>query len=145
MFLGRYEHTLDDKGRLIIPVRYRSLLQGGAYITQGFDKNLMVLTSSDFDQIYQSINQYSMTDPVARQLRRLLFSNADRLEFDKSGRILIPIHLRQAVQLEDTAVIVGMGRHFEIWSKTLWLEYTEKSDNSEANSQHFAAIDLSLR
>ena len=90
MFLGQYRHNLDNKGRLTIPARFRELLSDGAYITQGFDKNLMVLTAPTFEFISQRVNQMSITDPTARELKRLLFSTADRVEPDSNGRILIP-------------------------------------------------------
>ncbi len=73
MFLGQYEHTVDTKGRMTIPVRFRELLEEGAYITQGFDLNLVVLTASAFERISEYVNQMSLTDPSARQLKRLIF------------------------------------------------------------------------
>jgi MraZ protein len=70
MFLGQFEHTIDDKGRLTIPSRYRELIDGGAYITLGFDQNLMVLTAASFDDISDSIRGTSVTDEDARSLKR---------------------------------------------------------------------------
>ena len=78
MFLGRYEHTIDEKGRLTIPARYRELLENGAYVTQGFDHNLIVLPAPSFEKMYEHVNQMSMTDPTARQLKRFIFSSAER-------------------------------------------------------------------
>jgi MraZ protein len=144
MFLGQYEHTIDEKGRMTIPARYRELLEEGAYIIQGFDSNLIVLTANIFSQVADRINHMSMTDPIARQLHRLIFSNACLVEFDRAGRILIPQPLRQAANLDGTAVVVGSGNYFEIWSKNLWQDQTTALQNSEANNQRFAAIDLSL-
>jgi MraZ protein len=69
MFLGQYQHSLDDKGRLTIPARFRELLNKGAYITQGFDKNLMVLTPEAFEQVLERITSISLTDPNARLWR----------------------------------------------------------------------------
>ncbi len=144
MFLGQYEHTIDEKGRLTIPARYRDLLQNGAFITQGFDENLMVLTSSSFEQIYERINRMSMTNPTARQLKRLIFAHADRVEVDRAGRFLIPQFLRQAAQLEGSAIVVGVGDYFEIWSPERWNEENATLQDAEANGQRFAALDLSV-
>jgi MraZ protein len=144
MFLGQYEHAIDEKGRLTIPARYRELLENGAYITQGFDQNLIVMTSPTFEQIYQRVNQMNLADPLARQLKRLIFSNADRLEVDKAGRILIPSFLRQPCQLDNAAVIVGSGAYFEIWSPEAWKKQSEQLLNPEANQQRFAILDLSI-
>ncbi len=144
MFLGQYEHTIDEKGRLTIPARYRDLLQDGAFITQGFDANLMVLTADSFNQIYERINRMSMTNPTARQLKRLIFAHADRVEVDRAGRFLIPQFLRQAAQLNGTAILVGVGDYFEIWSPELWDEENSTLQDAEANGQRFAALDLSV-
>ena len=145
MFLGRSEHTIDDKGRLIIPVRFRELMDRGAYVTSGFDRNLMVLTTTGFDQIYDYINQMSLTDPSARQLKRLIFSSAERVETDKVGRILLPQYLREQAQLENDVILVGVGDFFEIWSPTNWTKQNELLQDSEANEHRFAAFNLPTR
>lgn len=145
MFLGQYEHTIDEKGRLTIPVRFRAPLEGGAYITQGFDQNLIILTADSFQQMYERVKDLSVTDPSSRMLRRLIFSNADRVEVDRAGRILIPQFLRQATGLEGSAVVVGAGEYFEIWSPARWAEQNRKLQESEANAQRFAALELPIR
>ena len=85
MFLGQYSHSFDEKGRLTIPVKYREALHAGAYVTQGFDRNLMVWTAASFEQIYAQVNDLSITDPNARLLKRLIFSNAVQVEIDRVG------------------------------------------------------------
>lgn len=143
MFLGRYRHSLDKKGRLTIPARFRDLLREGAYLVQGFDRNLMVLTPPVFQQIYRRVNALSMTDPVARQLKRLIFSAASPVEVDSAGRILIPPYLREAVGLDGEAVIVGVGDYFEIWPPQDWEAQNALLQDAEANARRFAALDLS--
>ena len=143
MFLGQYSHTIDEKGRLTIPARYRELLQEGAYITQGFDRNLMVMTIDYFDRIYERVNSMSMTNPNARLLKRLIFANADRVEVDKTGRILLQQFLRDSAHLDGTGIIVGVGDYFEIWSPDLWSPQISMLQDAEANDQRFAALDLS--
>ena len=145
MFLGQHEHTIDEKGRMTIPARFREALEAGAYITQGFDQNLIVLTSPDFEKLTQVLNRMSLTDPTARQLRRHFFANADRLEVDKAGRILLPQFLRQVAHLDGNAMVVGAGEYVEIWSKSLWEQQQVILQDAEANAQKFAALDLSLR
>lgn len=143
MFLGQFRHTIDEKGRLTIPSRFRDLLLvDGAYVMQGFDQNLMVLTPSTFDRISQRLNGMSITDPTARLLRRLIFSTADRVEVDKSGRILLLQFLRESVTLESEAVIVGVGDYFEIWSPVQWAAQVAKLQDADANEQRFVALDL---
>ena len=143
MFLGRYQHTIDDKGRLIIPARYRELLDRGAFVTQGFERNLMVLTADSFDQLYANVNHMSLTDPSARDLRRFIFSSAERVEVDKVGRILLPQYLRELALLENEIILVGVGDYFEIWSPALWAQKNEKLQDLEANEKRFAVFDLS--
>src|SRR6202142_3153896 len=122
MFLGQYQHNLDEKGRLMVPARFRELLDGGAYITQGFDRCLMVMTSLYFKQVYDSINAMNMADPNARLLRRLIFANAYPVETDKVGRILVPQNLRTFANLEGEAIVAGQGDYFEIWTPAAWDE-----------------------
>lgn len=144
MFLGQYQHNIDGKGRLTIPARFRELLVAeGAYVTQGFENNLMVLTVPYFNQVYQRVNRLSMTDPVARLLKRLMFSGADRVDVDKVGRILIPQFLREGASLDSEAVIVGVGDYFEIWSPAIWQEQLVQLKDVEANAQRFMTLDLS--
>jgi MraZ protein len=145
MFLGRYEHTIDEKGRLTIPARYRELLESGAYVTQGFDHNLIVLSASSFEQMYLHVNEMSMTDSAARQLKRLIFSSAERCEFDRAGRILLPQFLRETNGLQSNAILVGVGDYFEIWSPERWLQQNQILQDTEANEQRFAALKLPIR
>jgi MraZ protein len=144
MFLGQYHHSMDNKGRLTIPSRFRDyLLSDGAYITRGFDHNLMLLSEPMFNKIYERVNRMSMTEPTARILKRLIFSSAERVEFDKVGRILIPDFLRESVGLNSEAVVVGVGAYVEIWDPHQWKEQVSQLQDDEANSQRFAMLDLS--
>ncbi|HEY5669141.1 MAG TPA: division/cell wall cluster transcriptional repressor MraZ [Anaerolineales bacterium] len=143
MFMGQYVHSLDVKGRLTIPSRYRALLEDGAYITQGFDHNLMVWTKPAFEQISHRVSQGSITDPTSRLLRRFIYSSGDAMEMDRAGRILIPEFLRQVAQLDSEVVVVGVGDYFEIWSPSLWAEQLASMQDAEANQQRFMAFDLS--
>jgi MraZ protein len=145
MFLGRYEHNIDEKGRLTIPVRYRELLENGAYVTQGFDRNLMVLDAPSFEKMYEHVNQMSMTDPTARQLKRFIFSSAERVEIDRAGRMLLPQFLREAARLDASAMIIGVGDYFEIWSPLNWAQQNDLLQDADANMQRFAALNLPIR
>ena len=144
MFLGHFQHNLDDKGRLMIPARFRELLEGGAFITQGFDKCLMVMTEAYFKQVYERIEAMNLADPTARMLRRLILSNAYPVEADKVGRILMPQNLRAFLGIENGELIVaGQGEYFEIWTPALWSEQMAQLQDTEANTQRFSTLDLS--
>jgi MraZ protein len=144
MFLGEFYHNLDDKGRLTLPAVFRKMLaeDDGAYLLRGFDRNLMVLTSASFSIIYERVNKMSMTDPTARLLRRLIFSGAAPVEFDKAGRILLPQFLRDGADIQNEAVIVGAGDYVEIWAPKLWAAQRELLNDVDVTADRFAALDL---
>ena len=143
MFLGQYRHSLDSKNRLTIPARYRELIAEGAYVTRGFDGNLMVYPASTFQIISQQTNQASVTDQTARLLKRLIFSNADFIEVDKAGRVLIPDFLREAANIQSEVVIAGVGDYFELWSPNSWEVQMDKLADAEMNAQRFGSLDIS--
>jgi MraZ protein len=143
MFLGQYQHSLDEKGRLTIPAAFRDALGEGAFISQGFDRNLMIMSAAYFQLVYQRINAMSITDPATRMLRRLLLSSAYQVEVDRSGRILLPPNLRQFLALNGEAVLVGQGEYFEIWTPGEWGRQMQTLQDAEANAQRFSMLDLS--
>ena len=143
MFLGYYDHNIDDKGRLTIPARFRELLAAGAYITLGLDGNLIVMTASLFEQLSAQFEKMNMIDPATRSLSRLFFSYAQQLETDKVGRILIPQFLRQKAGLESSAVVAGVGDYFEIWEPSLWSKQDGLLQDPTVTAQRFAALNLS--
>jgi len=143
MFLGQFQHNLDEKGRLMIPARYRELLAAGAFITQGFDKCLMVMTDVHFKEVYDRINAMNLADQNARLLRRLILSNAYAVEIDRVGRILVPGNLRQVIRLESEAIVAGQGEYFEVWNPADWNEQMDQLQDIETNNQRFATLDLS--
>lgn len=141
MFLGRFSHNLDDKGRLTVPARFREQLEpDGAYVLQGFDRNLMVLPAATFQSLSEKVHQMSMTNPDARQLRRLLYSTADRVDVDRAGRMLIPQFLRQAAGLEVNVVVVGNGDYFELWSPESWEIQDSQLQDAESTTSRFADL-----
>lgn len=144
MFLGQFQHNLDDKGRLMIPARFRELLEGGAFITQGFDKCLMVMTEAYFKQVYERIEAMNLADPTARLLRRLILSNAYSIEVDKVGRILVPQNLRTFLGVPSGELVVaGQGEYFEVWTPATWAEQMALLQDVEANNARFSTLDLS--
>jgi MraZ protein len=145
MFLGQFVHSFDDKSRLTVPSKYRESLSGGAYVVQGLDKNLWVLTSSAFETIFQRLMAMNLMDPAARSLRRLILGNASQLELDSAGRILIPQVLRELAGLENEAVLVGQGDYFEVWSPVNWNEEKTQLQSATDNPDRYATLNLSTR
>lgn len=144
MFLGQYRHNLDIKGRLTVPSKYRELLVDGAYLTQGFDRNLRLLTTMEFEAISRQMRKLSITDQNTRQLQRLIFASAVLVQIDRVGRILIPQFLRDYAGLNSDAVIVGVGDAVEIWSPKSWDNQLLSLNDADANAERFSAVDLTV-
>jgi len=142
MFLGRYEHTIDEKGRVTIPSDFREALGDSVYVTQGFDGNLQAFPGELFERMSDQVRSISFLGANSRLLRRLLFSNAKQINFDNAGRILIPGFLREAANLEETAIVVGMGEYFELWAPDRWQAQQVSLNDVDANEQRFSALDL---
>jgi MraZ protein len=143
VFLGQFAHNVDAKGRLTVPVRFRASLAAGAFVTQGFERNLMVYTTDSFERLAKRANMLSSTDPEARAVRRMIFGGATEVALDSVGRILIPPFLREFAELKDEVTVVGVGEYFEIWSTEAWLKELASVTDAESNSRRFAAFDLS--
>ena len=120
MFLGRYDHTLDSKGRLAIPARYRPALERGLVITRGIDPCLTIYPMAAWETLAEKVNALPLGDPNARALRRLFFAEASDAELDRQGRVVVPAGLRTYAGLEEAAVVVGMNTAIEVWSPDRW-------------------------
>ena len=142
MFLGRYEHTIDEKGRVTIPSDFREALGDSVYVTQGFDGNLQAFPGELFERMSDQVRSISFLGANSRLLRRLLFSNAKQINFDNAGRILIPGFLREAANLEETAIVIGMGEYFELWAPDRWQAQQVSLNDIDANEQRFSELDL---
>jgi len=142
MFLGQFQHNLDEKGRLMIPAPFRQTLENGAFISQGFDHCLMVMTEAYFEQVYERINAMNLADPAARMLRRMILSTAYQVELDKVGRILLPQNLRQYAGFEGEAIVAGQGEYIEVWTPIEWNKQMEGIQDIEATNQRFATLNL---
>ena len=144
MFLGQFYHNLDDKNRLTMPARFRDLLaeDGGAFLMRGFDQNLIMLTTTTFNIVSDHINGLSFTDPKARELRRLLFSSAGQVEFDKLGRFVLPQYLREDAQINNEAVIIGAGKYVEIWSPRAWTAQWNQLNDTASLSDRFKELNI---
>jgi len=143
MFLGQYTHSVDSKGRLTIPARYRDALESGAVVTQGFERNLMVYTNEAFERLAQRASSLSTTDPQGRAIRRILFGGAADVSLDSVGRILIPPFLREYAGIDGEVSIVGAGDYVEIWSTEAWAGELESVTDSDLNARRFSEYDIS--
>jgi MraZ protein len=135
MFLGEFTHTIDDKGRLTIPAKFRGELAAGLVVTRGFDLNLMVFTMSGWEELAARIAERPLTDAGMRAFRRRVFSGAIDLEPDRQGRILLPDYLRDFAGISNEVVIAGMYDHVELWSSESWVAVRQSAENSSDESR----------
>ena len=122
MFLGEYEHTLDRKGRVIVPAKFREDLGTCCIITRGSDGGLNVYTQAQWDCIYEELMKLPATKKDVRIYVRSLTSKAHRCDFDSQGRILIPAKLIEIAKLEKECTIIGAGNHVEVWDSKRWAD-----------------------
>jgi len=130
MFLGEYEHNLDDKGRLAIPARFRTLLSAGLVVTRGYDHCIMGLAMEPWQKLADQVSDLPPGELHTRNLQRLLFSAAAEFTLDRQGRIVLPQNLRDYAHITgDEVVVVGVNKYFEIWSPERWRETVAALDN----------------
>ncbi len=120
MFLGTYEHTLDAKGRLVMPRKFRDLLEDGCVITKRQEHCLAVYTPEAWKQEYERVNNLPNTNRKARMYRRSLFAGANDVTLDKQGRIPVPENLRGWAGMEKEVTVVGSGDVIELWPTSVW-------------------------
>ncbi|HST03117.1 MAG TPA: division/cell wall cluster transcriptional repressor MraZ [Chloroflexia bacterium] len=120
MFLGRFEHSVDSKGRVAVPARFRGLLSGELIMTRGNDGCLYLFTEQSWEPLAAKLNALPTGDEDARNLRRAVFSSAEPVELDKQGRVIIPDHLRQYASITGDVSIIGLGEYIEIWDTESW-------------------------
>jgi MraZ protein len=126
VFMGEYLHTIDNKGRLIFPAKFRELLGEGFIATKGLDNCLFVYCKDEWAIIENKLKQLPLAKPEARAFVRFFFSGAAELEYDKQGRVLLPNNLREYAKLEKDVVVLGVSNRIEIWDKNAWDQYNEQ-------------------
>jgi len=143
MFMGEYYHTIDAKGRLIIPARFREELGDKFIITKGLDNCLFGYPMNGWIEIEQKLKNLPFTRSDARAFVRFFFSGATECEIDRQGRILVPGNLREYSRLEKEVVIAGVSSRIEIWSKELWDKYCQDiSDQYEELAEKIVDFDI---
>jgi MraZ protein len=143
LLLGLYTSILEPDNRLILPDDVRVAYKDGLYITQGFDRNIMVLTIQAFEAIYNRIMTFNLADPLARLLLRMLLSSAHKMEVGRNGDIFLPSPLKEFGAIDQNVVIVGQGDFIELWSPETWKEQVQRLLAAEAD--RFSTLNLSTR
>ncbi|WP_458413994.1 division/cell wall cluster transcriptional repressor MraZ [Schinkia sp. CFF1] len=130
MFMGEYHHTIDQKGRMIVPAKFRELLGDSFVLTRGLDQCLFGYTHEEWTTLENKLKNLPFTKKDARAFTRFFFSGASECEVDKQGRVNIAVPLREYAKLEKDCVIIGVSNRFEIWSKSNWENYFAMSEES---------------
>ncbi len=130
MFMGEYQHNIDDKNRLIIPVKFRDMLGSSFVVTRGLDRCLFVYPMEEWKALTEKLKSLPFTKADARAFTRFFFSGATECEWDKQGRVNIPPHLREHGHLVKECVIIGVQSRMEIWGKTEWDAYSLEQEHS---------------
>ncbi len=136
MLLGAYDHTIDDKGRITFPARFRPALADGVVVTRGLDNCLHAYARADWERLVET--RLRDLDPLSREgrtLQRFFFANASEAEPDKQGRVVIPGHLLEGAGLSRDVVVAGVYDHLEIWDRAAWREQLKEVEGS---AQHVA-------
>lgn len=135
MFMGEYNHSIDTKGRLIIPSRFREELGDDFVVTKGLDGCLFVFPNNEWQAFEEKLKALPLTNKSARQFARFFVAGATPCELDKQGRILLPQTLREFAGLEKDVVLTGMLNRIEIWSKVKWMENSSYDDMDDIAEQ----------
>ena len=143
MFMGEYNHTIDAKGRLIIPAKFREVLGDEFVVTKGMDGCLFVFDNSEWQVFAEKLRSLPMIDKEVRQFTRFFLAGAASVEVDKQGRILLPSVLRAFAGITKDTVLIGVGSRIEIWSKDRW-EGTVTYQDMDEISTHMVELGIGL-
>ncbi|SHE84329.1 MraZ protein [Thermoanaerobacter uzonensis DSM 18761] len=143
MLMGQYEHTIDAKGRVIIPAKFREELGERFVLTKGLDNCLFVYSLEEWKNIEAKLKTLPLTKKDARAFTRFFLAGAVECEIDKQGRILIPANLREHAKIEKDVIFIGVSTRVEIWSKEVWEEYSNNTDVSfEEIAEHLDDLNI---
>lgn len=135
MFLGEYRHTVDEKGRLAIPVKFRASFAPGAIVTRGLDHSLFLYPHAEWETLAQKLASLPLGQADNRAFARLMLAGAMEVEIDSSGRVNLPEYLRTYAGLKKDVVVAGLYNRLEIWDEEEWRRYatqTEEQGNAIA-------------
>jgi MraZ protein len=142
MFLGEFVHTIDEKGRLTIPAKFRADLASGLVVTRGIDRCLAIYPLEEWERLAERVSALPMTDRRARAFRRLVFASASDAVPDKQGRMLIPPRLRAYASLDGDAVVTGLDTYIEVWNPDAWASERERVEGDDADIEEWSVLGI---
>ena len=143
MFIGEYNHTIDEKGRMAIPSKMRKEIGSGAVVTRGIDNCLWLFPKKEWQTLAEKLSSLPLSDANSRAFSRLMLAGAMEVEFDSQGRALLPSYLREFAGLKKQAVVAGLYNRLEIWDEGKWSEYKKKTEG-ETDKISKAMADLGV-
>lgn len=142
MFTGEYRHTVDDKGRIAVPSKFRAQLEDGAVVSRWLDECLAIHTRAGWDELATKVAALPITDTAARLFQRFVFAGAAEVDLDRQGRVLVPAFLRESIALGGDAVVVGSRDHAEIWAPAVWDGYRRGLDDPQELARAFEGLGI---
>lgn len=143
MFIGEYSASLDDKGRLAIPVKFREQLAGRVVVTRGLDNSLFLFPMGEWQELAGKLANLPLSQANTRAFSRLMLAGAMDLEVDKQGRITLPAYLKTFASLDKKVVVVGVGGRLEIWSEQKWEDYKRQTESeSTAIAEQMSSLGI---
>lgn len=143
MFIGEYHHSIDDKGRVAVPVKFREQLRKGSVVTKGLDTCLVLYPMEEWEQLASKLSKLPISQSNTRAFSRFVLSGAMDVDVDKQGRVVIPDYLREYAHLQKKAVIVGLYNRVEIWDEAQWQAYRQKTEkDSIAIAEKLGEMDI---
>jgi MraZ protein len=142
VFTGEFRHTVDDKGRLAVPARFRAQLEDGAVVSRWIDGCLAIHTRIGWDALAARVAGLPITDAGARLFQRQIFGGALEAELDRQGRVLLPAYLREEAGLREEALVVGARDHAEIWAPDRWAEYSRTMQDPSAFAEAISGLGI---
>jgi len=128
MLLGEYQHTIDEKGRLAIPVKFRDALAEGAVVTRGLDNCLFLYTQTEWKTLTEKLSTLPVSKANTRAFMRLMLAGAMDVEIDKQGRVVVPDYLRKYAGVKKNVVIAGVLNRLELWDEVAWEKYKSSAE-----------------
>ncbi|MDQ1567095.1 MAG: transcriptional regulator MraZ [Actinomycetota bacterium] len=144
MFLGQYQHSLDEKGRVILPAKFRSQLEGGAYMARGLDGCVVVYPTDEWERVSNNMRELMTRGTQQRQAARSFFAGAAEVAPDRQGRVPVPVHLREFADLsiEREVVVAGVLSRIEIWDAERWAQREQEGEQAISAAEGIADFGL---
>lgn len=133
MFIGEYQHSVDGKGRMAVPAKFRAKLSKGAVVTRGLDACLFLYPKKDWEELAKKLSNLPISQKDARAFARLMLAGAMEVKIDKQGRINLPKYLRDYAQLKKDAIVAGLYNRLEIWNEKKWNEYKSSAEKDSSD------------